>query len=47
MMIDCIMFGSSKRIGATMIPESPPTAEARPQPSASIQLTRTPSKMSP
>ena len=43
MMIDCIMFGSSSRIGATMIPDTAPTAEANPQPSPSIQLTCTPS----
>ena len=45
MMIVCIMFGSSSRIGATIIPLTAPTAEARPQPSASIQLTCTPSSL--
>ena len=37
------MFGSSRSAGAAMIPETAPTADASPHPSASIQLTRMPS----
>src|SRR3954453_7620563 len=40
--IVCIMFGSRKRIGATIIPATAPSTAASPQPNASIQPTRTP-----
>jgi len=33
----CIMFGSRNTTGATRIPDTAPTADARPQPRASIQ----------
>ena len=36
-------FGSRKRLGAASIPEIAPSTAARPQPSASIHVTRTPS----
>ena len=38
------MFGSRYTIGATIIPATAPTAAARPQPSASIQPTRMPTR---
>jgi hypothetical protein len=40
--IPAIMFGSRKTTGATMHPATDPIAAASPQPSASIQPTRTP-----
>ena len=36
------MLGSRKMIGATSIPDTAPTVDAKPQPSANIQPTRTP-----
>ena len=36
------MFGSRKTIGAAIIPATAPSTAASPQPSASIQPTRTP-----
>ena len=36
------MFGSRNVVGAVIIPLSAPSTAARPQPSASIQETRTP-----
>ena len=39
----CIMLGSRKTTGATSMPETVPTAAARPQPRASMVLVRTPS----
>src|SRR5207302_3082517 len=39
---DCMKFGSRKTIGAIIIAATAPTAEDRPQPSASIELVRTP-----
>ena len=38
------MLGSRNTIGATMQPAIAPIAAARPQPSASIQPTRTPTR---
>src|SRR6266571_8286358 len=38
------MFGSRKTIGAIIKPERAPSTAASPQPSASIQLTRTPTR---
>ena len=38
------MFGSRKTIGATIMPAIAPIAAARPQPSASIQPTRMPTR---
>ena len=36
------MFGSSPTVGAVSIPATAPSSAARPQPSASIHVTRTP-----
>ena len=43
MITPCIMFGSSRILGATRIPETAPTAAARPHPRPSISPARTPS----
>ena len=42
MRIGCIICGSSPTLGAVSIPATAPSTAARPQPSASIQVTRTP-----
>src|SRR5438132_11615006 len=42
MRMPAIMFGSRKTIGATIMPATAPTIEAKPQPMASIQPTRMP-----
>src|SRR5215213_5776730 len=40
-----IMFGSRNTVGAAIIPATAPRTAARPQPSASIQPTRTPTSL--
>src|SRR5215207_7016021 len=39
------MFGSRNTVGAAIIPATAPRTAARPQPSASIQPTRTPTSL--
>src|SRR3972149_3849796 len=45
MRIACIICGSRNTVGAVSIPATAPSIAARPQPSASIQETRTPTSL--